>query len=110
KLEYYFYFPRTGDYKHYPVHVARDEQLAAWAEPFTFHVVEELSQLDTASWEYVSQWGTPAEVIGYLEQNNLQRIDLERIAWRMRDLDFFNQTLELLTKRHVYHPVLWSYG
>ncbi|WP_425401017.1 hypothetical protein [Aeoliella sp.] len=110
KLEYYFYFPRTGDYAHYPVQVARDEALAAWAEPFTFHVVKQLSRIDTASWEYLSQWGTPAEVTNFLEQNNIERIDLSRIAWRMRDVDFFTNTLNLLSKRHVYNPVLWSYS
>ena len=110
KIEYYFYFPMTGDFKHYPVHVARDEAVAAWADPFTFHVVERLSKIDKASWAYVSQWGTEAEVLSYLEQNNVHRIDLGKIAWRMRDLDFFDKTLDLLAKRHAFHPVLWSYG
>ena len=110
KIEYYFYFPRTGDFAHYPVHVARDEQSAAWADPFTFHVVEQLSQIDKASWDYVSQWGTAAEVLSYLEQNNVHRIDLGRIAWRMRDVDFFDKSLDLLSGRHAYHPVLWSYA
>ncbi|QDU58972.1 hypothetical protein [Aeoliella mucimassa] len=110
KREYYFYFPRTGDFAHYPVHVARDEALAAWADAFKFHVVEQLSQIDKASWDYVSQWATPAEVMTYLEQHNLQQIDLNRIAWRMRDLDFFNQTIDLLADRHVYNPLLWSYS
>ncbi len=110
KLEYYFYFPRTGDFAHYPVHVARDEALAAWAEPFTFHVVAQLSKIDTASWDYLSQWGTPAEVLNYLEQNNVHRIDLGRVAWRMRDIDYFDKTLDLLAKRHAYNPVLWSYA
>jgi hypothetical protein len=110
KLEYYFYFPMTGDFQHYPVQVARDEAAAAWADPFTFHVVELLSKIDKASWAYVSQWGTPGEVISYLEQNNVHRLDLGRIAWRMRDIDFFDKTLELLAARHAFHPVLWSYG
>jgi len=110
KIEYHFYFPMTGDFAHYPVHVARDEAAAAWAEPFTFHVVEKLSKIDKASWAYVSQWGTPAEVISYLEQNNVHQLDLGKIAWRMSDLDFFDKTLELLAKRHAYHSVLWSYS
>ncbi len=110
KIEYYFYFPRTGDFAHYPVHVARDEAAAAWADPFTFHVVERLSKIDKASWDYVSQWGTEADVLSYLEQNNVHRLDLGRIAWRMSDLDFFDKTLELLAARHAFHPVLWSYG
>jgi hypothetical protein len=110
KLEYYFYFPKTGDFAHYPVHIARDEAVAAWADPFTFHVVERLSKIDKASWAYISQWGTNAEVTSYLEQNNLHRIDLGKIAWRMRDVDFFKKTLELLATRHAFHPTLWSYG
>jgi len=110
KIEYYFYFPMTGDFKHYPVHVARDEAVAAWADPFTFHVVEQLSKIDKASWAYISQWGTEAEVLSYLQQNNVHRLDLGRIAWRMRGLDFFDKTLELLAARHAFHPVLWSYG
>jgi hypothetical protein len=59
-LEYYFYFPFTGDFPHYPTQVARDEKIVAFAEPQTFKVVEELSQVDRESWDYVSQqgWGT----------------------------------------------------
>ena len=110
KLEYYFYFPKTGDFAHYPVHVARDEMVAAWADPVSFHVVDQLSKIDKASWAYISQWGTAAEVLAYLEQNNVHRIDLGKIAWRMRDLDFFNQALDLLARRHAFHPVLWSYA
>jgi hypothetical protein len=110
KIEYYFYFPMIGDFEHYPVHVARGEAVAAWADPFIFHVVEQLSIIDTASWDYVSQWGTTEEVISYLEQNNVHRLDLGKIAWRMKDLDFFDATLELLAQRHAYHSVLWSYG
>ena len=49
-------------------------------------------------------------MISYLEQNNVHRLDLGKIAWRMKDLDFFDATLELLARRHAYHPVLWSYG
>ncbi len=110
KLEYYFYFPMTGKFAHYPVQVARDEEIAAWADPFTFHVVEQLSRIDKASWAYISQWGTPAEVLAYLEQNNVHRIDLGKIAWRMRELDFFNKTLNLLANRHAFPPALWSYA
>jgi len=110
KIEYHFYFPTTGDYEHYPVHVAREEAIAAWAEPFTFHVVERLSKIDKASWAYISQWGTEAEVLSYLEQNNVHRLDLGKIAWRMRGIDFFDKTLHLLANRHAFHPILWSYG
>ena len=109
-LEYHFYFPEPGQYRLYPVHVAMDEQLLAHAEPFTFNVVQQPSRVDRQSWEYVSQYGTDQEVLDFLRQNNLYRIDLDKIAFRMRDKLFFQTVIDLLSRRHVYNHTLWSYG
>lgn len=109
-VEYYFYFPAAGDYPHYPVQVSDTTQVLEAAEPFTFHVVEKPSQIDTGSWAYISQHGTPEQVIDFLEQHNLLRLDLDKIAFRMKDADFFKTVVELLASRHVYNQTLWSYG
>jgi len=42
--------------------------------------------------------------------NNIDRLNLDRIAWRMGDPAYFTQVTSLLTERHVYSPTLWSYG
>jgi hypothetical protein len=110
KLEYYFYFPATGKYKHYPVTVARNDQVVAGAAPFTFNVVERLTRIDKTSWAWLSQNGTPAEVLAFLEQANLHRLDLNEIAWRMKERDRFKQATTLLDRRHVWQETLWSYG
>jgi len=109
-IEYFFYFPEKGDFDHYPVQLARNAAFAAGAEPMSFHVVTELTQVDTRSWAYVSQNGDDDAVLRFLDAHNIGRLDLSRIAFRMKDKDFFRQTLELLRKRHVYDDVLWSYG
>ncbi len=108
-VEYYFYFPKSGRFEHYPVHVARNGWIIAFAEPFVFNAVDELSQIDRESWDYVSQHGTADQVLEFLTQNNLERINLDLIAWRMRDEAFFQNVLELLQRRHVYNDTLWSY-
>ncbi|MEE8451994.1 MAG: hypothetical protein V3R99_08775 [Thermoguttaceae bacterium] len=108
--EYYFYFPAAGEYAHYPVHVAKNEQLIANAEPFVLNVVEEPSTMDRESWDYVSQHGTSAQVLAYLGKHNLHRTDLQKIAFRMADKKFFQTVTGLLATRHVYHHTLWSYG
>ena len=110
KLEYYFYFPRTGHYPHYPVTVARDGRVVAGALPFTFNVVERLSRIDKTSWPWLSQNGAPEEVLAFLDQANLHRLDLNEIAWRMKDRAWFKQATTLLDRRHVWHDTLWSYG
>lgn len=108
--DYYFYFPKAGKYAHHPVHVSKTEKVVAFAPPFTFNVVNELTKLDTGSWDYISQFGKPEDVLAFLDQHNVHQLNLDRMAWRLKDADFFKKALELLAKRHVYHSTTWSYA
>jgi hypothetical protein len=110
RLEYFFYFPAAGKYQHYPVHVSKNSRLTAFAAPLLLNVLAEPSKMDTESWEYVSQQGTDEQVLAYLSKQNLYRVDLARIAWRMKDAKFFKAATEILANRHLYNHVVWSYG
>jgi hypothetical protein len=109
-IDFQFYFPRSGQFTVFPVHVAKAEVLVASASPFAFNVVDKPTKLDTESWEYVSQNGSEAEVIAFMNRENLNALDLEKIAFRMKDRVFFETAILLLKDRHVFHPTLWSYG
>lgn len=109
-IEYYFYFPATGVFSHYPVTLAQHDEVVGGAAPFAFHVVEQLSNIDKTSWAWISQNGTPEEVITFLDTENVLRLNLNEIAWRMKDKAFFKQVTDLLEARHVYHDTLWSYS
>ncbi len=115
-FEYWFYFPAPSPeagqpFPHYPVHVARNEENVGAAKPFTFHVVRQLTQIDKTSWDYISQYGTEEEVFTFLEKNNLERLKLERIAWRVRqDVKFFQRLLTVLATHHIYNDVIYSYA
>ncbi len=109
-FSYSFYFPAVGEFGHFPAHVSEKEVLVASASPKTITVVQQLSKVDATSWNYLSQHGDEDAVIAYLEAHNIERLDLTTIAWRMADLTFFERTLELLSQRHIYDHVLWSYA
>ncbi len=109
-IEYAFYFPAAGDFAHYPVHAAEQARLAGTAEPRTLHVVDRPTRVDTGSWEHVSQHGTSAEVLAHLDRANLQRLDLARLAWRLRERAFFEVLKARLRARYVYSDLVWSYG
>jgi hypothetical protein len=109
-VEYYFYFSSPGEFRHYPVHVSQDEQLIGFASPFVFNVKTRLSEIDTEAWPYVSQHGTDAQVFTHLKENNIDRLDLNLIAFRMKDKESFRTVMALLRQRHVYSNTLWSYG
>jgi len=109
-LEYAFYFPRSGDYAHYPVHAAEKETLAGAAAPRTLHVVDRPTQVDASSWAHLARHGTPAEVFAHLDGANLQQLDLSLVAWRLREREFFTPLVERLRTRHRYDDKSWSYG
>lgn len=114
-FEYHFYFPAVpakADLKfvHFPVNVATSTTAAA-AKPFAFNVVAKLTEFDKASWDYVSQYGSDAEVFSFLEQNNLESLDLERIAWRCRKSgDFYKKLIAFLKAHHVGDDAVYSYA
>ncbi|MGK5094741.1 hypothetical protein WDW89_22370 [Deltaproteobacteria bacterium TL4] len=110
QFEYHFYFPKSGLYSHYPAHVADKEQIIAYSSPSTIKVVERPTQVDKDSWNYISQSASDEEVLAFLYKNNLHRLDLNRIAFRMRNQEFFKQVLVLLDTFHVYNDTLWSYS
>ncbi|MFO0905083.1 MAG: hypothetical protein U0939_18905 [Pirellulales bacterium] len=109
-IEYHFYFPMAGDFTHFPVHVAKNEEVVAATAPFAFHVVETPTKIDALSWEYVSQNGTNDEVLGFLAKHNIEQLNLEKIAFRMKDKAFFESTMRLLAERRVFHATLYSYA
>lgn len=110
KFEYHFYFPEAGQFSHYPAQVAKNEEFITNADHQTLNVVETFTQVNKESWDYISQQGSEQDVLHYLETHNLNRIDPEKIAFRMRDRTFFEKTIQTLRNRHFYHHTLWSYG
>ncbi|MFO0936903.1 MAG: hypothetical protein U0798_10360 [Gemmataceae bacterium] len=109
-IDVLFYFPQAGEFDQFPVHVAKNEQLVAAGTPFHFHVVNKPSKLDTTSWEYVSQNGSNDDVLAFLNRENVHALNLEMIAFRMKEAKFFETVLAVLQDRHAYHQTLMSYG
>ncbi len=109
-VEYHFYFPGAGQFQHFPVHVAKNESLIASAVAVILNVVDKPTKIDTESWDYVSQQGSNDDVLAFLDKHNVSGLNLDRIAWRMKDAKMFDAVLKRLAARHVYQHTLWSYG
>ncbi len=110
RFEYFFYFPEVGTFGHYPAQISINEKLVASCEASQMNVVKELSKKDIESWNYVSQNGTDDEVLAFIAKNNVNRLDLNKIAFRMKDKAFFGKAYAQLEKMHAYNDVIWSYG
>jgi hypothetical protein len=108
--EYSFYFPLPGRFVHYPAHVARKGELLQWAQASTYEVVREPTEVDPTSWRHLSQRGTLEQVAGFLATANLGRIELERIAWRMKDRAWFDRITAAIAARGTFASDLWAYA
>ena len=109
-FEYSFYFPTAGEFSHFPAHVASNGKVVAIADQTAFVVDDKPAELDQSSWQYVSQDGTNEEVINFLNRENVLRLDLNQIAFRMKDADFFKQVIKVLRNRYTFNSTLWSYS
>ncbi|HIM31324.1 MAG TPA: hypothetical protein EYG57_17490 [Planctomycetes bacterium] len=109
-VQYSFYFPLKGDFPHYPVQIALDEKIVAFADAKQFKVLDEPTKFDTKSWPYVSQRGTDADIVEFLQDQPLEKVNLDDVAYRLRDKVFFNKMVEILDSRRVYHRTTWSYA
>ncbi|OYW77116.1 MAG: hypothetical protein B7Z37_05580 [Verrucomicrobia bacterium 12-59-8] len=114
-FEYHFYFPlvpaKPGlKFAHFPVNVTTGTSTAG-AKPFEFNVVSKLTEVDKASWDYVSHYGSESEVFTFLEQTNLAALDLTRVAWRCRQsVDFYQKLIAFMRTHHLDDGTIASYA
>lgn len=109
-FEYSFYFPTEGNFGHYPAHVSSKEKVLAVADPVTFKVIDRPASVDKTSWEFVSQNGTEDEVIDFLNRENVLRLDLGQIAFRMKKKSFYERAIETLRNRYIFSGPVWGYS
>lgn len=109
-IDTYFYFPYAGQFTQFPVQVSKNEVLIESTAPPLLKVVDQPTETDQNTWQYVSQEGSLDEVLKFLDTHNVVELNLDLIAWRMRDADAFNKIVAVLTQRHVYNGVIWAYA
>lgn len=109
-IEYFLIFPFAGEFEQFPAQAAAEEAIVGRAEPRLFRVVDAPTEVDKTSWAWISQFGSPEDTLAFLRANNVRRLDLNEIAWRMHDRAFFEQVTDLLTERGVFHDTLFSYS
>lgn len=108
KLE--FYFPATGDFTVYPLHVSEEGTVLAHTDARTLTVSGDTAPQDAASWGVLAAEGTNEEVLNRLAIENLNTINLKLIRWRLQDAPFFLSVSKLLRERLHFSPEVASYG
>lgn len=110
RFDILFYFPETGEVQLQAATASSRQQIIGRAASRALQVVADLPDVDKDSWQYIADYGSDDAVLDYLRTHNSQRLDLERIAFRMQDAAMYQQTIAVLTTARRYVPVLWSYA
>ena len=85
-IDYFFYFPKAGKFPHFPVHVAQERAVRRRRRRRPRSTSSRSRRrLDTTSWDYVSQHGTNDDVLAFLNRENVRALNLDKIAFRMKD-------------------------
>ncbi|MEM8709946.1 MAG: hypothetical protein AAGG01_03260 [Planctomycetota bacterium] len=109
-LETFFYFPVSGRFRDYPVHAGRGDELLGAADARTLLVVDELTEIDRTTWDWISQNAEDAALLEFLGKANVRSIDLDKIAWRMKERATFEAVTDALGRRGVFPDRLWRYA
>jgi len=109
-VEYFFMFPESGTFSQFPAHAAAEEAIIGRAEPRMFEVVDAPTEVDKTSWAWVSQHASDAETLVFLRDHNLRRLELNEMAWRLKDKNFYREVVGLLTSRGLFHDLTFSYA
>ncbi len=114
-VESFFYFPKPGKFSLYPAHSfsagsskSGNEMSFAKNIEFMIHADEVIG--DKSSWDYISQNGSADQQIEYLKKENTVRLELNKIAYRYKNKDFYQRLIKVLGNKHRYDATAWSYG
>lgn len=110
QIAFDFYFPEAGEFEFYGAQISDENGFIAAAAPQKVSVLSEPKDIDKTTWQYVADWGSDEDVLAFMQQANLRKIDLNRIAFRMQEKAFYEKCITLLSGAGIYEDVLWAYS
>lgn len=129
-INYLFYFPSAGVYKHYPVQAIKKGSKSTrvvGVGPRSRLVVDRPKHIkrDLRDWSVLSQSGSEDEVRNFLRTANLHRnVDLALMLWRFEAIQgrkppacssgdpqaFFHSVIDILRSRLIFDHRVWCFA
>ena len=109
-IQYQFYFPKTGEFVHYPATVSADGKLIARGTEKQFVVRETATEDDSITWERLVRTGTTQQLDDFLKDANLRKINWMLVAHRMQDQDVYQTIIKTIGEANLPIADLWAYS
>lgn len=113
-IEFFFYFPREGEFTCYPASINKDGCLVTTASGVNnLKVVRTRQSTEMKTINDILSQGSKADILNFMNKENLYNADVfefDKIYWLLDDADFYKQVLVLLRKKFYFDPVVWSFS
>ncbi len=109
-ISYAFYFPSAGKFNQYSPCVARNDKAIARGESHTFNVVEQATQIDEKSWNYIAERGSVEQILSFLQSANLRKLDWSRVYHRLREPEVYKLLIKTLEDNQIFELAIYGYA
>jgi hypothetical protein len=111
-LEFHFYFPSTGSYRHFPANVAIRGVVRAVARSQILTVIDRPSLESLESFKDIVSSGDTELIIRKLSEKNLlaQDFNLDDVLWMARDPALYSALLKIFRQKSIFDDRLWAFS
>jgi hypothetical protein len=111
-FEFFFYFPLSGSYRHFPANVSVKGVVKAVARSQTLAVTDTPSLDNLESFQDIVSSGNADLIMRHLADKNLfsSDIKLDSVLWLARDPEQYTCLLSIYRNKRVFHPSLWAFS
>jgi hypothetical protein len=113
-FDFYFYFPKVGEYDQFPTNISANGVVVAKSRKYEFSVV---SKKDSANFERFSDLalsGDKEAILRFLKEENLftrqLKFHMKYLKPFLSDKKFYDQAIRILRERRIFGYDLWKYS
>jgi hypothetical protein len=112
--EYFFYFPKEGEFTCYPASINKDGCLVTTATGVsTLKVVRTRQMPELKTITDILSMGNKDDILTFLDEQNLHNTDIfqfNNIYWLLDDEQFYKSVIALLKRKFIYDDTVWSFS
>lgn len=113
-IEFFFYFPKEGDFTCYPASINKDGCLVTTAAGVSnLKVVRTRLSTEMKTISDILSTGSKADILAFMDRENIHNSDIfqfSNIYWLLDDPEFYTAVLTLLKRKFIYDRIVWSFS
>eukprot|EP00347_Sterkiella_histriomuscorum_P016748 403352004 len=114
KVIFDFYFPKEGNFTHFPSSASQNEKIIARAQTHQLKVVYSFSIRKSATFMDILITGSKDDILEFLRTKNLKQGEMgfsfSYIYWMLKDKAFYQKAIDILKERYIYDQTFWSFA